>query len=58
MSSAHVIVSWLLDEGFRALAQVVSVQVWGTWGPRFESGMPEKKTASSDAVFFSGIPGE
>jgi hypothetical protein len=31
----------------RALAQVVSVQVWGTWGPRFESGMPERRVKRS-----------
>ncbi len=26
---------------FRAIAQVVSVQVWGTWGRQFESGLPD-----------------
>lgn len=26
----------------RAIAQVVSVQVWGTWGRRFESGLPDR----------------
>ncbi|SLM18849.1 hypothetical protein SPIRO4BDMA_50364 [uncultured spirochete] len=25
----------------RAIAQVVSVQVWGTWGRQFESGLPD-----------------
>ncbi len=27
----------------RAIAQLVSVQVWGTWGPRFKSGLPDQK---------------
>ena len=27
----------------RAIAQLVSVQVWGTWGPRFKSGLPDLK---------------
>jgi hypothetical protein len=25
----------------RAVAQLVSVHVWGTWGRRFKSGQPE-----------------
>ena len=25
----------------RAIAQLVSVQVWGTWGRRFKSGLPD-----------------
>ena len=34
----------------RAIAQVVSVQVWGTWGPRFKSGLPDKTEK-----YFGGI---
>ena len=30
-----------LQTAFRAIAQVVSVQVWGTWGRQFESGLPD-----------------
>ena len=29
----------------RAIAQLVSVQVWGTWGPRFKSGLPDELIA-------------
>ena len=40
---------------YRAIAQLVSVQVWGTWGPRFESGLPDFRHIESVFTFDMNI---
>ena len=41
---------------FRAIAQLVSVQVWGTWGRRFKSALPDFFSQSKNFTVITKIP--